>query len=99
VLIENPVAVVDKNAAEHCVTDVADAFVEFLHTPEAKDLYAGIGYLRPTDATDAAKGDGDTFAPIGDLFTVADLGGWDQINEKVFGTTGVFTKAFKAAQG
>ena len=39
VLIENPVAVVDKNADDHCVEDVANAFVEFLHTPEAKELY------------------------------------------------------------
>ena len=38
ILIENPVAVVDKNAAAHCVTDVAQAFVDFLHTKEAKEL-------------------------------------------------------------
>ena len=97
VLIENPVAVVDKNAADHCVTDVANAFVEYLHTPEAKDLYASVGFLRPTDATEAAKGDGDRFAPITDLFTVADLGGWDQLDTKVFGDAGIFTNAFKAA--
>ncbi|HJP66400.1 MAG TPA: sulfate ABC transporter substrate-binding protein [Actinomycetota bacterium] len=99
VLIENPVAVVDQNAEKHCVTDVADAFVDFLHTQDAKDLYTSVGFLRPTNAADAAKGDGDTFAPIEDLFTVADLGGWDQIDQKVFGTAGIFTNAFKAAQG
>jgi sulfate/thiosulfate transport system substrate-binding protein len=98
VLIENPVAVVDKNAEKHCVTDVANAFVDFLHTQEAKDLYASVGFLRPTNAADAANGDGDRFAAITDLFTVADLGGWDQINQKVFGTAGMFTNAFKAAR-
>jgi sulfate transport system substrate-binding protein len=97
VLIENPVAVVDKNAAAHCVTNVADAFVAFLHTQDAKDLYTKSGFLRATDKAAAQQGDGDKFAPITDLFTVADLGGWDQIDQKVFGTDGVFTKAFAAA--
>jgi sulfate transport system substrate-binding protein len=99
VLIENPVAVVDKYADEHCVTEVADAFVEFLHSEEAKELYASVGFLRPTDPAEAAQGDGDRFAPIEDLFTTEELGGWPQIAEQVFGANGVFTKAFEAAQG
>ena len=99
VLIENPVAVVDTNASAHCVTDVANAFVNFLHTGEAKALYASVGFLRPTDPTLAAKGGGSRFAPIQDLFTVKDLGGWDHIDTKVFGDpSGIFTKAFTAAQ-
>ena len=98
VLIENPVAVVDKNAEEHCVEDVANAFVDYLHTPEVKDLYSSVGFLRSTDAAEAQKGGGD-FAPIKDLFTVDDLGGWDQIDTQVFGDDGVFTKAFEEAQG
>jgi sulfate/thiosulfate transport system substrate-binding protein len=99
VLIENPVAVVDKYADEHCVTEVADAFVEFLHSEEAKELYASVGFLRPTAPEEAARGDGDKFALIKDLFTVEDLGGWPQIDEQVFGAEGVFTNAFEAAQG
>ena len=40
------------------------------------------------------------FPAIQDLFTVDELGGWDAIDTKVFGDpNGVFTKAFKAAQG
>jgi sulfate/thiosulfate-binding protein len=100
VLIENPVAVVDKYAAGHCVTDVANAFVDYLHSQDAKDLYAKSGFLRPTDPDQAAAGDGDKFAPIQDLFTVEDLGGWDAIGTKVFGDPdGTFTQAFKAAKG
>jgi sulfate transport system substrate-binding protein len=100
VLIENPVAVVDENVDTHCVREVAEAFVEFLHTDEAKELYSTVGFLRPTDAADAQKGDGELFAPVEDLFTVEDLGGWDAINEDVFGETdGIFTKAFEEAQG
>ena len=99
VLIENPVAVVDKNAEEHCVKEVADAFVDYLHTPEVKDLYTTVGFLRSTDAAEAQKGGGD-FEPIEDLFTVDDFGGWDSLNDTVFGDPdGVFTKAFAEAQG
>ena len=48
----------------------------------------------------AAAGDGDKFAPIQDLFTVKDLGGWDATETKVFGDPdGIFTQAFKAAKG
>jgi sulfate/thiosulfate-binding protein len=99
ILIENPAAVVDKNAAARCVTNVARAFVDYLHSQDARDLYTRVGFLRPTDPAAAAKGDGDAFAPVQDLFTAQDLGGWDQIDTKVFGTNGVFTQAFKAAKG
>jgi sulfate/thiosulfate-binding protein len=98
VLIENPVAVVDKYAEEHCVADVAREFVKFLHTDEAKELYTTVGFLRPTDVKAAQKGDGELFAPIEDLWTVEDLGGWDAIDQDVFGDEGAFTKAFQAAQ-
>ena len=98
VLIENPVAVVDKNAQEHCVEEVADAFVEYLHTPEAKELYSSVGFLRSTDLEEARKG-GDGFPPVEDLWTVEDLGGWDAIDTDVFGEQGIFTKAFAEVQG
>ncbi len=94
IMIENPVAVVDANAAAHCVTDVAQAFVEFLHSKEAKEYYTTTGYLRSTDPTKAAAGDpANGFPAIKDLFTVDDLGGWDALNEELFSTDGVATQA------
>jgi sulfate/thiosulfate-binding protein len=94
VLIENPVAVVDKNAAEHCVTDVAQAFVDFLHTKEAKGYYTDTGHLRSTDPKEAAAGDpANGFPAIKDLFTVDDLGGWDALNEQLFSDSGIATQA------
>jgi sulfate/thiosulfate-binding protein len=98
VLIENPVAVVDEYAAKHCVEDVARGFVDFLHTDEAKELFATVGFLRPTDPAEAAAGDGERFPPIEDLFTVDDLGGWEAIERDVFGEQGAFTLAFDEAQ-
>ncbi len=59
VLIENPVALVDQNVDAHCVREVAEAFVDFLHTPEAKEMYTDVGFLRSTDVAEAqAGGDG-----------------------------------------
>ena len=83
ILIENPVAIVDKNAEEHCVMDVAQAFVDFLHSKEAKGYYTETGFLRSTDPKKAAEGDpANGFPEIQDLFTVEDLGGWDALDRE-----------------
>jgi len=98
--IQTPVAVVDKNAEAHCVEDIANAFVDFLHTKEAKDIYTSVGFERPVDQAEAAKGDGATFPAIKDLFTTDEIGGWDELlNDTVFGPEGAFTKAQQATQG
>ena len=94
ILIQNPVAVVDKNAEAHCVTDIANAFVDFLHTKEAKSYYTETGYLRSTDVAKAAAGDpASGFPKITDLYTVDDLGGWDALSQKLFSDTGIATEA------
>jgi sulfate transport system substrate-binding protein len=92
VLIANPVALVDQNVDKHCVRDVAEAFVEYLHTPEAKELYTDVGFLRSTDLAEAKAGGGD-FPPIEDLWTVEDFGGWDALNEELFSDGGIVTQA------
>jgi sulfate/thiosulfate transport system substrate-binding protein len=97
VLIQNPVALVDEYVDEHCVREVAEAFVEFLHSKEAKELYTDVGHLRSTDLKAAQKGGGDQFAPVEDLWTVDELGGWDFFNSQ-FEDGGLFTQALEKAQ-
>ena len=100
VAIQTPTVVIDKNAEAHCVQDVAAAFVEFLHTDEAKEIYTDTGYERSTDLKAAQAGEDGTFEPIDDLFTTDDLGGWTELqDDTVFGPDGAFTKALAAAQG
>jgi len=99
VAIETPVTVIDANAQAHCVEEFATAFVEFLHTEEAKELFQTVGYERSVDVAAAAAGDDGVFEPIADLFTTDDIGGWDELNETVFGPDGAFTNALAAAQG
>ena len=94
VLIQNPVALVDKNVDEDCVRPVAEAFVNFLHTPEVKDLYTSVGFLRSTDLAQAKKGDpANGFPEIKDLWTVDDFGGWGALNDKLFSDSGIATTA------
>jgi sulfate/thiosulfate transport system substrate-binding protein len=91
VLIENPVAVVDANVDEHCVRPVAEAFVDYLHTSEVKQIFADVGY-RSTNIAEAQKG-GDGFPPFTDLWDVDEFGGWQALNERLFSDAGVVTKA------
>jgi sulfate/thiosulfate-binding protein len=100
VAIQTPTVVVDKNAQEDCVAPMANAFVKYLHTPDAQSVFHDVGFERPIDVKEAQKGDGDKLKPIKDLFTTDDIGGWDQLETTtVFGPNGAFTKAFQAAKG
>jgi sulfate/thiosulfate transport system substrate-binding protein len=92
VLIENPVAVVDKWVDEHCVREVAEAFVEYLHTPEVKELYTDVGFLRSTDIAEAKKG-GGIFPALDDVWSVDEVGGWDALTDGLFSDSGVVTQA------
>jgi sulfate/thiosulfate transport system substrate-binding protein len=99
VYIQTPTVVVDKNAAAHCVEPIANAFVKYLHSPEAQQVFADVAHTRPVDVGEAKKGT-DSVPPIDDLFTTDDIGGWDaMIKDTVFGPDGAFTKAFQAAKG
>jgi sulfate/thiosulfate transport system substrate-binding protein len=100
VAIQTPTVVVDKNAEAHCVEDIAKAFVEYLHSDEAKATFLSTGYERSVDLKAAQSGEKGAFPPVKDLFTTDDIGGWDQLqNDTVFGPQGAFTKALATAQG
>jgi sulfate/thiosulfate-binding protein len=99
VSIRTPAVVVDAYAEKHCVKEIADAFVEYLHTPDAQEVFYSSAYTRPIDLAKAA--DATDFLPaVDDLFTTDDLGGWKAlVSDTVFGPEGAFTKAFQAVQG
>jgi sulfate transport system substrate-binding protein len=86
--IDNPVAVVDANVDKHDTRAVAEAFVEFLFTPEAQEEFAKVGF-RPVEPT-VAEQYADQFPKIDQLFTVEDLGGWDSVQQKFFDDGALF---------
>ena len=91
ILIENPVAVVDAYVDEHGSREVAEAFVDFLWTPEAQRAFAEYG-LRPVDPA-VAKQVGARFPAVGDLWRIDFLGGWKRVSAEIYGPDGVFTAA------
>jgi sulfate/thiosulfate transport system substrate-binding protein len=100
ILIQTPTVVVDKNAQAHCVEALANAFVSYLQTPDAQAIFQKVGYQRPISPAAAQKGSGAEFPPIKDLFTADQIGGWPKmVTDTVFGPSGTFTNAFKAAKG
>ncbi|MBX5469013.1 MAG: sulfate ABC transporter substrate-binding protein [Thermoleophilaceae bacterium] len=85
ILIENPVAVVEKGGNE----EAAKAFVDFLHSDEAQRIFASKGY-RPVKPELVDEHEFPT--PPG-LFKIDDLGGWSTVNEKFFDEqNGIVTK-------
>ena len=101
VLIENPAVVVDKNAQAHCVAPVAKAFVQYLHSADAQEIFASVGSFRPADPAAAPGAVADLDLPaLSDVFRVSDLGGWDKVlDDTVFGPNGAFTTALQKAKG
>ncbi len=90
--IDNPIAIVDKNVAKHNTKEVAEAFVNYLYTPEAQTEFAKVGF-RPVDQTVASQKEfTDKFPAVKTLFTAKDLGGWDAINKQFFEDGALFDK-------
>ena len=90
--IENPAAVVTKGkgAAQ------AKAFNDYLFTPAAQELWAQAGF-RPVDPTVAAKYAKD-FPQPEKLWTIADLGGWKEVDSTLFKKdTGDIAKIYDSA--
>lgn len=96
ILIENPIAVVDAYAAKHGTQDVAQAFVDFLLSRPAQEIFAQYG-LRSVDP-EVAKATEAQYPPVEDLFTIEDFGGWDEATPKFFADDGIFTQALLQIQ-
>ena len=97
ILIQNPVAVVDASVEKHGTRELAEAFVDFLFTPEAQEIFAQYG-LRVVNQVIAAETEAE-YPPINDLFTVDYFGGWEVIMEEIFGENGIYNQAIALAQG
>lgn len=96
ILIENPVAVIDANVDEHASRQAAEAFVDFLLTPQAQEIFAEYG-LRSIDP-DVVKATADRYPPVEDLFTIEEFGGWSEATPAFFGDDGIFTQAITNVQ-
>lgn len=88
ILIENPAAVVDVNVDKHGTREVAEAFIDFLHSKGAQKVFAERGF-RPVDeqVNEEVKG---RYAQPQELFDIHYLGGWDQVRETLYSPKGIW---------
>ena len=91
ILIENPVALVDKYVDKHGVREVAEAFVDFLWTADAQRGYAQYG-LRPVVPTAVGADLLNQFPAVPDLWKIDYLGGWKKVADDIYGPQGVYSK-------
>ncbi|MFK0683819.1 sulfate ABC transporter substrate-binding protein [Ochrobactrum sp. BD67] len=95
ILAEPPVAVVDKNAEENGTTKLAQAYLEYLYSPEGQAL-AAKHFYRPSkpDVIPAAK---QRKFPDLTLVTIDDpiFGGWAKAQPYHFGDGGTFDQLYK----
>ena len=97
VLAEPPVALVDAVVDRKGTRMVAEAYLDYLYTPEGQDIVAR-NFFRPTDEA-VVERYAEQF-PAMRLFTVdATFGGWEQAQKQHFNDGGTYDRLFTSAAG
>ncbi|HEX4510948.1 MAG TPA: sulfate ABC transporter substrate-binding protein [Burkholderiaceae bacterium] len=92
ILAQPPVSIVDKVVDKHGTRAVAQAYLEYLYTPEGQKIGAE-NFYRPIDPKVAAQYAGK-FPPV-TLFNIDDaFGGWTKAQATHFNDGGVFDQIF-----
>ncbi|UHA72092.1 sulfate ABC transporter substrate-binding protein [Paenibacillus sp. 481] len=86
--IENPALVVDAYAKKHGTEKVAQAFVDYLRSEQAQRLWMEAGF-RPVNKEVAAALPQAKADPEG-LFTIEDMGGWDEVRKTIYSKKGIW---------
>ncbi|MBD2397496.1 substrate-binding domain-containing protein, partial [Leptolyngbya sp. FACHB-402] len=90
VSIDIPISVIDKNVDKHGTREVAEAFVQYLYTPEAQAEFVKLGF-RPLDGAPVkTKENTDKYPAVKTLGTIQEYGGWSQAQKKFFDDGAVF---------
>ena len=91
VLAEPPVAVVDSIVDKRGTRKVAEAYLQYLYTPEGQEIVAR-NFYRPRDPAIAAKY--TKVFPALTLATIKDFGGWDKAQATYFADGGMFDRIY-----
>ncbi len=92
ILAEPPVAIVDKNVEKHGTRKLAEAYLNFLYTPQAQDIIAQ-NFYRPRNPA-ALKKYAANFPKI-KLFTLGEVfGNWRTAQKTHFNDGGVFDQIY-----
>ncbi len=96
ILIEGPVAVVDRNVDRKGTRKVAEAFARFLYTDPAQRAFAAEGFRPVTPRLKAETR--ARFPALTKTFSVRDFGGWTSVNKTFFGNGGVWDQIFSKSR-
>jgi len=96
ILAEPPVTVVDKVARKHGNEALAQAYLEYLYSPEGQEL-AARHFYRPRDAAVLAR-HASQFPSL-ELFSITDVAGdWNRAQATHFAEGGVFDQIYQAGR-
>ena len=92
ILAEPPVSVVDRTVDKRGTRKVAEAYLEYLYSPEGQEI-AARNHYRPRDEKIAAKY-ADRLSKV-ELITIDDVfGGWDKAQKTHFSDGGTFDQIY-----
>jgi len=95
VLAEPSVAAVDKVVDRRGTRATAEAYLQYLYTPEGQEIVA-VHHYRPRDQSVAAKHTNEF--PDVTQFSVDSLGGWDAVQKRHFADGGLFDQLIGEAK-
>jgi len=95
ILAEPPVAVVDANVDRRGTREAAQAYLEYLYTPEGQEI-AAANFYRPSN-TEGLPAEALERFPALDLITIDDplFGGWAEAQPRFFADGGVFDQIYQ----
>ncbi|MCA0458110.1 MAG: sulfate ABC transporter substrate-binding protein [Chloroflexi bacterium] len=113
-LIENPVALVDVYVDKHGTREVAQAFIDYLWSPEAQTIFAEHGFrpvneevaatynVNVADATAPETSSSPVpllYPPVADQFTIEEFEGWAAARKTFFGDEGTISAIITSIRG
>jgi ABC-type sulfate transport system substrate-binding protein len=91
------VALVQANTKRKGTTEVATAYLEFLHSPPAQRVIADL-FFRPVDWQSDPRFAGTTLLSPTEKGTKHYLGSWDAIQKEFFTEGGIFDQVYQAGR-
>lgn len=94
---EPPVAWLDKNIDKHGTRKQAEAYLQWLYSPEGQRLVARYGY-RPADPDKVDKAELSRFPAVKQVTIDNAFGGWKKAQKEHFADGGFFDQIYKPAR-
>lgn len=89
---EFPVAIVDRVADERGSRDIAQAYLDYLYSPEGQEIVAS--FYNRVNNPDVAAANADLFPEVRLVTVEEEFGGWAQVSEEHFAEGGLLDKVF-----